>query len=215
MIGHDDPRHGSPAGYCAGCHESCCRTATADYARGLRTRQYLAGGRLVIDATGTKRRLRALMALGWTGPQLDAAMGRAPTFTAKLLCRSPRVNRVTADLVATVYEQLSMRLPDDEPAPNRQLINRTRNQARRKGWAPPLAWDDIDNPAEEPGTTEPVLVDDVVVSRVLAGEVLPCTPDERRTVLERAADVGRTLADLCAQMGWHQGRYYTHTTDAA
>lgn len=214
MIGHDDPRHGTSAGYCAGCHETCCRTGIAEYARGLRTRQYLAGGPLVIDATGTKRRLRALMALGWTGPQIDAALGRARTFTANLLCGSPRVNRVTADLVATVYERMSMRLPDDEPTPNRQLITRTRNQARRKGWAPPLAWDDIDNPDEEPSTPDPVMVDEVVVARVLAGEVLPCTPHERRTVLERAAAAGRSLSDLCRQMGWKQGRYY-RTGEAA
>jgi hypothetical protein len=221
-----DPRHGTSAGYCAGCRDECCRTAIADYSRGLRARQYLAGGPLIVDALGTKRRIRALMALGWTGRQIDVELGRKPTYTANLLCGPDRVNRATAASVAAVYERLSMRLPADAPDANRQVIARTRSEARRKGWAPPLAYDNIDDPTEQPSsapwkprcTTSSLERDDydeAVVLRLLDHDTtVTSTHAERVEAMRRWLSMGRSEKSLCAIHRWKDGRYVTREVAA-
>lgn len=221
-----DARHGTSAGYCAGCRDECCRTAIADYSRSLRARQYLAGGPLIVDALGTKRRIRALMALGWTGRQIDAELGRKPTYTANLLCGPDRVNRATAASVAAVYERLSMRLPADEPDANRQVIARTRGEARRKGWAPPLAWDEIDTDLEPNYGHTPAVwgeggrylpqslddVDEVAVQRILDGDWrLACSRADKVAVVARWTG---THAELERLTSWKVERYVTREAAA-
>lgn len=95
----------------------------------------------LVDATGTIRRVRALIALGWRHKDLKAETGLATNVLAHRT--GGTVHRDTADKVADVYDKLSMRLgPSD--------TNRTR--AATRGYAPPLAWDDhdIDDPAARP-----------------------------------------------------------------
>ena len=150
MIPTDDPRHGTNRGYLAGCGEACCKAAHAAYRRDLRSRQYLAGGPLTVDATGTQRRIQALTALGWPGYWIDDEIGRVRTYTTNILAQRAHVLASTADLIADVYDRLSMTLPPTDTLAQRQVVSRARNLARRKGWPPPLAWDDIDDPTEHP-----------------------------------------------------------------
>lgn len=148
----DDPRHGESAGYVAGCREECCRTAIADWTRHARTRRYLQG-QLMVDGTGTRRRIQALMALGWPSPTIDAELGRKRTYTTAILCGDGApVLRTTAEQYRRLYDRLSMTLPPQETRYQKQASTRVRNHARRMGWAPPLAWDDqaIDDPNARP-----------------------------------------------------------------
>lgn len=144
----DDHRHGSTAGYVAGCREECCRAAWRINTRNMRTRAYLARGPLTIDGTGTRRRLRALVALGWSFIELDAEMGRKVTYCSCLNRSARPVLRATADEVAALYDRLSM-TPRVGWSAERQ-----RRMASSRGWPPPLAWDDIDNPDETPAEWE-------------------------------------------------------------
>jgi hypothetical protein len=95
----------------------------------------------LVDATGTVRRVRALLALGWRHKDLKAATGLATNVLAHR--SGGMVHRDTAATVAAVYDELSMRLGPS-------ATNRTR--AATNGYAPPLAWDDhdLDNPDAEP-----------------------------------------------------------------
>lgn len=141
----DDPRHGTNAGYVQGCRRDCCKVAHAAYRRSLRARRYLERTeRFYIDATGTHRRIRALMALGWRLSDLDQALGHPPrsSYTYNLLAQR-RVHLTTATSVTEVYDRLSMKLGPSE---------RVRSLARVRAWAPPLAWDDdkIDDPQAVP-----------------------------------------------------------------
>lgn len=215
----DDPRHGTNAGhrahYTAGT-EPCqpCRDAHAAYHRGLRARRYLLRtDRLYIDTTGTIRRLRALMALGWRYRDIDLALGHGATRTnyAHNLTRQARVHRDTATKVAAVYDRLSMQLGPS---------SRTRALARRYGWVPPLAWDDetIDDPAATPrgSINQPSLPDEVVILRILGGDNrVRATTAERREVCRRWAASGRALNELERLTGWKVGRYFKVREDAA
>lgn len=100
-----------------------------------------------VDATGTMRRLRALVAIGWPIEQLGPRLGIFPTALGNI-SRGERdsVRIETADTVALHYQQLS-RIPGPS--------NRGRILARKKGWHGPLAWgDNIDDPQAQPDTDD-------------------------------------------------------------
>lgn len=204
----DDPRHGTNAGYVGGCRDECCRTAHADYRRGMRSKRYLRGvERLYIDATGTARRIRALQALGWRFVDIDKALGRNPTGAnacwSHNVISQERVHVDTAAAVAEVYERLCMTLGPSA---------KTRSLAAGKGWLPPLAWDNIDDPNERPArmfrpNRRKSEVDHAVIERVLAGERLHTTAAEKRIIVARWAAQGRSHKSLCDRMGWQDGRY--------
>ena len=179
----EDPRHATNAGYLAGCRETCCRTAHAAYRRNLRTRQYLTRGNLVIDGTGTRRRLRALMALGWALSDIDAEIGQRRGYCHKLANTERTVLASTARRIAEVYDRLSMRLPDESTLPKRQTASRNRNLARRKGWPPPLALDDdrIDDPDEKPRDWH-------------------YTATDRATALRDMAELGVGVTEACRRL---------------
>ena len=132
----DDPRHGTTRGHAAGCRELCCREArNLDEARRRKYRQALGITRST-PALGTQRRIRALMALGWTSRDIADHCGWATTQAVTELLKARRfVYATTADRIDTAYRDLCMTVGPSE---------KNRRDAARKGWAPPLAWDDID-----------------------------------------------------------------------
>jgi len=104
----------------------------------------------LVDPTGTRRRLRALVALGWTARELTRRLGFSTRTTWVLLHEEAApVNASTRAAVVALYDELAMKTP----APSRGTT-RARNVAATHGWVPPLAWDDdeIDDPAATPDT---------------------------------------------------------------
>lgn len=126
--------------YKAGCRcDGCRRAHTIDHKRWLMGQT----GRLV-DATGTRRRIQALAALGWTYLEIAEVCGATTRGWARETLDQPRVHSATAARVFDAYEQMSMTVPTGK------YRTRGRLSAQRKGWPPPLAWDDIDDPSETP-----------------------------------------------------------------
>lgn len=145
-----DPRHGTSAGYCAGCRETCCRRGAAEYERQRIVRRYIGRGPLTVDGTGTRRRLQALTVLGWSSHALDAQLGQKRTYVNNLMLREGPILQSTAVKVAALYERLSMTLPPETTRGERVSASKARKHAAAQGWPPPLAWNDIDDPAEQP-----------------------------------------------------------------
>jgi hypothetical protein len=105
-------------------------------------------GRALVDATGTRRRAQALMAIGYTQTDILGRIGRAYAVGYRLWhSRQQQVHAETAEKVAAIYDELAMTTPPDS-----WVTRRARRHASRRGWAPPLAWDDdtIDDPAAAP-----------------------------------------------------------------
>ncbi|MYX14449.1 hypothetical protein GTY67_13685 [Streptomyces sp. SID8374] len=97
-----------------------------------------------VDATGTIRRVRALVAIGWPVAQLAPRFGLYVTALGAIARGElQNVRATTAKRVAHEYRDLS-RTPGNS--------NRARNDARRNNWHGPLAWDDttIDDPSSHP-----------------------------------------------------------------
>lgn len=95
-------------------------------------------------AFSASRRLRALIALGHAQATLATDLGVLPSYLS-MLVNDVRgwvhLDPETWRKVAALYDRLAM-TPGDS--------TRSRNRAARRGWVPPLAWDDIDDPTEQP-----------------------------------------------------------------
>lgn len=104
-----------------------------------------------MDAAGTKRRLQALVAIGWPQSTLARRLGLEPQVLIKFLNNNKRVHASRARAVRALYEELWNVEPQPETSDERRAVSRARTIARRRGWAPPGGWDDdlIDLPEEE------------------------------------------------------------------
>lgn len=175
----EDPRHGTNRGYNAGCRSDCCRKAHMVWMK--RYRMY--GGDGLINATGTHRRIQALVALGHTLYDLSLELGMTTRYAGKILA-AKNVRPVTAAAVDDLYEQLSMTRPEG------WVAERSRAQAAAKGWAPPLAWDDIDDPSELPSGTRYIAPcgTDTSYKRHLRNKETPCAECREAHRLQRVAE---------------------------
>lgn len=94
---------------------------------------------------GAVRRLQALLCMGWRYKDLDSRLG----FPAsKVQEGSGWISQYKHEAVVRLYEELW-----DKRGPASQGYI---NKLRRRGWVPPLAWDEgaIDDPAAEAYGTE-------------------------------------------------------------
>lgn len=99
------------------------------------------------SALTARRRLRALVAIGYPFNHVAAEVGMTPANLSTFI-RDARPGRegtwrsVHADVwerCAAAYDRLYM-----TPGPS----DRARDYARERGWPPPLAWNDVDDPNE-------------------------------------------------------------------
>lgn len=107
------------------------------------------GATVHVDGTGTRRRLQALVAIGWSVSELGR---RLSMDNVHRTIKTERVNAGTARAVRALYDQLWDTPPQPATRWERAAVSRVHADARRAGWAPPLAWDDdtIDDPAATP-----------------------------------------------------------------
>lgn len=110
-------------------------------------------GHANIAATGTTRRLQALVAVGWPQMRLANELGWTPTnLSTRIVADTVTVK--TARAVRDLYERLWNVDPLDHGA-SPGGISRAKNRAAEARWAPPGAWDDdrLDDPAAFPDWT--------------------------------------------------------------
>jgi transcriptional regulator with XRE-family HTH domain len=124
LSGHGDPRRPQR------------RLARTSAERILAVTPDQAAGRALVPSGPTVRRLQALAAAGWTLQALADRLGVWRQHVSVVQSGDRELVRAdTARAVTRVYRDLHM-----TPGPNRHTAAR----ARRRGWLPPLAWDDID-----------------------------------------------------------------------
>ena len=159
----------------------------------------------LLPSVGTVRRLQALARIGYGSAQLQPLLGtHAGDIRTVRRGRYERTRRATADAVARIYDQLS-----GTPAVHPKA-RRTRLLAERKGWLPPLAWDDdtIDDPAAQPCTGTGVSLvkaprfDEVAVERIMAGRPpATFTVAERREAVRLLTARGYSAQEIAARIG--------------
>ena len=97
-----------------------------------------------VDATGTRRRLRSLVASGYEQGQLAGHLGWSRDTVSRVITgRSAKVTARSHREVEALFLKLQL-------VPGTSV--RARERARRNGWALPLQWDEgtIDDPGARP-----------------------------------------------------------------
>lgn len=144
-----------------------------------------------LDATGTKRRLQALLALGHSRMYIGECLGITERSVGWHL-NDKAVTLSFAERMARVYEALS-----GTPGTSQ----RVREHARRQGWVPPLAWDDeeIDDPAARPkGAVVAHGIDELAVQLAVKGQLgdQKLTRREAHVAIQRMRDLGLPAVEI-------------------
>ncbi|MFI8206843.1 hypothetical protein [Streptomyces sp. NPDC085937] len=106
---------------------------------------------MYIDATGPRRRLQALSAIGYSGRQIAQRIGTAEARIQKIASGvQPTVRYGLVRRINSLYDQLSQ-----TPAPAGRSRTRVIRHALDNHYAPPGTWDDdtIDDPNAHPEWT--------------------------------------------------------------
>lgn len=177
-----------------------CRVGRAQHAQDAAQRRKLKALGLhrpaLVDSTGSRRRIEALMTLGYTAQAIGDRTGLSRHAIYNLLRERslPRLLRTHAEKIAAVYDELW-----DKPAPPSRGARYVSRQAARRGHAPPLAWDDdtIDDPNAEPRLdAEGSTVDWVAIDRALQGEDVVLSQDEKHAAALSLFRAGATKTSV-------------------
>ncbi|MGY4859532.1 hypothetical protein [Cryobacterium sp. AP23] len=138
----------------------------------------------LLPAIGTMRRLQALVAIGYTESMLADRLGVMVSNLSRLILgHRSRVKAATYEATRELFDELW-----STPRTGNRA-DRSRAIAWAHGWVGPLAWDDIDDPREQPnltGAAEPADgVDGTAVELAVAGDHVRLTPLERRAAVTR------------------------------
>ncbi|HEX8082130.1 MAG TPA: hypothetical protein VF557_18105 [Jatrophihabitans sp.] len=175
-----------------------------------------------VDATGTRRRLQALVAIGWAQELLADELGRSPANLRRSMA-SRSVTARTRHLVQEMYERLWDAEPPHLLAAQRRASAAARAHAAKHHWLPPLAWDDIDDDPD-PGPTACVFssrndgFDEIAIERAMSGDVeVRLTHAEQVEVVRRLSDRGRSIPTIAAILSTSTrtvSRYRKHSNAA-
>lgn len=118
-----------------------------------------------VDATGTRRRLQALVAMGWSFTALHPQIGIHSRPLGDM-ARAEYVTAGSARKVKAAYKRLILTTPEQNGV-HSQARALARRIAAREGWVLPGAWDDIDDPKCTPdvGPADPVNRDEIAAYR--------------------------------------------------
>jgi transcriptional regulator with XRE-family HTH domain len=206
---HARHEHGTPPGYWADdCRCFPCRTAYDRHVYRQRHGQDTASCATYIDATGTRRRLEALHALGWSGADLGARLGVGYSAVNQLRKQTVIFPR-TAERVRAVYDEL-WATPSTGPH-----ATRIKRWAARRGFLPPMAYDDdrIDDmqfnserdlhnlisDRETHGTAE--IIDEIAVERAIHGDRVPLTRAEMTYAIDTLTRMGHSAEEAATRLG--------------
>jgi hypothetical protein len=91
-----------------------------------------------VDSLGSRRRVQALVAIGWPSLHTARRAGVDPTNRTVILNRK-QIRRITAERFEAAYEDMCRRRPANHGV-SRTSIKRAKLQARANRWAPPKYW---------------------------------------------------------------------------
>ena len=152
----DDPRHGQNAGWDAhraDDEEPCqpCRDAAAAYEYRRRIDAYLGKPR-TLSPVGSTRRIRGLVAIGYTFGQIGDALDVGHDQPRKWANDQRFIRSSSAARIAALYDAWWDTPPAEVTGRDKWRASYARTTATRNGWHTPTAWFgvDIDDPAAEP-----------------------------------------------------------------
>jgi hypothetical protein len=192
------------------CRCTPCREAARIYEKRHREKRAVAE---YVNPTGTVRRIQGLVAMGYTYPVIGEALGAKDSWVAQLAHRdwSKGIYRRTAESVRFASHKLLAKTP-----PTGRGAAYARTVARRHGWVPLAAWDNIDDPACQPdlGETDAAgpHADEIAIELVMAGKApfsVLHTNAERAAAVAAMRAAGRTRTHISRTCGLSHERIRT------
>lgn len=120
------------------------RSKTPEYARAYDKLRRDHAYRALVDGTVTRRKLAALQAIGYSLTGLGQRIGRTQQSLSDTFHGDEPIHWTTERAIARLYTELHASPPEGIYA------NRVRLRARRLGYAPPAAYDRIEDLTERP-----------------------------------------------------------------
>ncbi|MEI4273910.1 hypothetical protein TEK04_19490 [Klenkia sp. LSe6-5] len=158
--------------------------------------QLLGGAK--VDGTGTRRRLQALVAIGYPLSRLAGRLGMEPGNFSRVIAADVVVAS-THRAVAALYDELW-----DQPQHAGCGATRARRRAEHEGWPPPAAWDDdtIDDPAAGPhlDDDDQDVVDELVLDRIAEGAWTPVRGATAHAAVHLLAERGISAAETADRL---------------
>jgi transcriptional regulator with XRE-family HTH domain len=142
-----------------------------------------------IDSCGAVRRIQALVAIGWSQQRLAKMLGmNRSNFSTFMNADQCTVRRALA--VRDLYDKRWNEPQTGTEWHSKTSATRSRNHAKARGWAPPLAWDDetIDDPAAKPDLGTKLKLRDTIADDVAFLAKTGATREEIADRLNRAWD---------------------------
>jgi transcriptional regulator with XRE-family HTH domain len=108
----------------------------------------------IIDATGTRRRIQALAAIGWPSNAIQQRVNHITLKAVERLRINDRVTARTARAIRDLYDEVSEKRAEDYGVTPWVAV-RSRTYATKNEYAAPIAWDPdtIDDPNAHPDWT--------------------------------------------------------------
>ncbi|MGY5127354.1 hypothetical protein [Streptomyces nigrescens] len=166
----------------------------------------------VIDATGARRRLRALSALGYTLPVLAEQTGLTTETIGSIRQGRRGQLRMSANQEITAAYDRLWKVDPLSVGVSAAGAAKARTHATKSGWPSPLAWDDevIDDPEAVPhveaeGELDEEFVDEAAVLRYLNTPGAEVTDAERLAAIVEGVRRGMAYIDVDALHNLEKG----------
>lgn len=185
---------------------------TIDNARKILAVRLQMADEAIIDGTGTQRRIKALVAMGWSFTAIAREMGydghSAQVRVHQMVRSGVRVRSARA--VAAVYDRLWNTPPPANTPAEKSAITRSLKLAQTNGWVGPLCWDDstIDDPTAKPWRASwaeiheaPRDLDEIAISEVMSGRRVVLTKAERAEAVRRLNSQGFSADEIARRVG--------------
>lgn len=153
-----------------------------------------------VNGRGTRRRLQALAAIGWNHHEIARRLGY-PRWKVNKALEGAYVDIRVHDDIAALYDELWDQQPPTHTRAQRVGRSYALTVARRHGWLPPLAWDDLDTDPAPPTAGQEPLLDEIAIELALAGQNVRLTRDERLEATRRGTERGLSLTQLSDLLG--------------
>ena len=157
-------------------------------------------GHLFVTARGVQRRIRALAARGWSVEEIARRLEWSDARRENIY-KVERVRAWVHQTLSALYEEIWNAEPPATTLAECAVRDRTIRRARQMGWAPPMAWDDIDaDEAPDAVEADPDLIDEVAVELALRGHGVPLSEAERQVVIEKGTELGMSAEELAERV---------------
>lgn len=155
---------------------------------------------LLVTARGVQRRIRALAARGWSDEEIAHRLAWTETRCESIYKAEPVRAWVHQEL-SDLYEEIWNTEPPATTLAECAVRDRTIRRARKMGWAPPVAWDDIDaDEAPDAVEVDPDLIDEVAVELALRGDRVRLSEAEWRAVVAKGTELGMSAAEIAERV---------------